>query len=47
MRVAKLIVMMGGGFYQIIRSRVARIPTSEKLLEIDFEDGKVVRAGRR
>jgi DNA-binding beta-propeller fold protein YncE len=26
---------------------VARIPTSEKLVEIDFEDGKVVRAGHR
>lgn len=26
---------------------VARIPTSEKLLEIDFEDGKPVRAGHR
>ena len=26
---------------------VSRIPTSEKLLEIDFEDGKAVRAGHR
>ena len=26
---------------------VARIPTSEKLLEIDFKDGKVVNAGHR
>jgi len=26
---------------------VARIPTSEKLLEIDFEDGKAIRAGHR
>jgi DNA-binding beta-propeller fold protein YncE len=26
---------------------VARIPTSEKLLEIDFENGKVVKAGHR
>ncbi|MBI1791942.1 MAG: hypothetical protein HYR60_30820 [Acidobacteria bacterium] len=26
---------------------VARIPTSEKLIEIDFADGKVVRAGHR
>jgi len=26
---------------------VARIPTSEKLLEIDFEGGKPVRAGHR
>ena len=26
---------------------VARIPTSEKLIEIDFENGKAVRAGRR
>jgi DNA-binding beta-propeller fold protein YncE len=26
---------------------VARIPTSEKLIEIDFQDGKAVRAGHR
>ncbi|MGH9658707.1 MAG: YncE family protein, partial [Bryobacteraceae bacterium] len=26
---------------------VARIPTSEKLIEVDFRDGKVVRAGHR
>jgi hypothetical protein len=25
----------------------ARIPTSEKLIEIDFENGKPVRAGHR
>lgn len=26
---------------------VARIPTSEKLIEIDFDNGKPVRAGHR
>jgi len=26
---------------------IARIPTSEKLIEIDFRDGKVVAVGRR
>jgi len=26
---------------------VARIPTSEKLIEVDFEAGKPVRAGHR
>ena len=26
---------------------VARIPTSEKLVEIDFKDGKPVKAGHR
>ena len=26
---------------------VARIPTSEKLIEIDFRDGKPVKAGHR
>jgi len=26
---------------------VARIPTSEKLLEIDFQKGKPIRAGHR
>jgi hypothetical protein len=26
---------------------VARIPTSEKLIEIDFENGRAVRAGHR
>jgi len=31
----------------VTKKVVARIPTSEKLIEIDFENGRPVRAGHR